>query len=37
VALARAEKDAAMKKKIVEKLSVMENREASAYMMELLK
>jgi HEAT repeat protein len=37
VALARAEKDFAMKKKIVEKLSVMGDKEASDYLMELLK
>ena len=37
VALARAEKDIGMKRKIVDKLSVMGNKEASDYMMELLK
>ena len=37
VALARAEKDFGMKKKIVDKLSVMGNKEASDYLMELLK
>lgn len=37
VALARAEKDLAMKKKIVEKLSVMGDKEATDYLMELLK
>jgi HEAT repeat protein len=37
VALARAEKDVAMKRKIVEKLSVMGDREAGQYLMELLK
>lgn len=37
VALARAEKDVAMKKKIVEKLSVMDDKEAAQYMIELLK
>ncbi|HUB77313.1 MAG TPA: HEAT repeat domain-containing protein [Bryobacteraceae bacterium] len=37
VALARAEKEVAMKKKIVEKLSIMDDREATQYMMELLK
>ena len=37
VALARAEKDFAMKKKIVEKLSVLGGTEASQYLMELLK
>jgi HEAT repeat protein len=37
VSLARAEKDYTMKKKIVEKLSVMGNKEANEYMMELLK
>jgi hypothetical protein len=37
VALARAEKDIAMKRKIVDKLSVMENKEAIDYLMDLLK
>jgi HEAT repeat protein len=37
VALARAEKDAALKKRIVERLSVMKSKEASDYMLELLK
>jgi HEAT repeat protein len=37
VALARAEKDAAMKRRIVERLSVMKSKEASDYMLELLK
>ena len=37
VSLARAEKDIGMKRKIVDKLSVMGNKEASDYMMELLK
>jgi HEAT repeat protein len=37
VALARAEKDIAMKKKIVEKLAVMGDREANEFMIELLK
>jgi outer membrane protein assembly factor BamD (BamD/ComL family) len=37
VALARAEKDVTMKKKIVEKLGVMGDREASEYLIELLK
>jgi len=37
VALARAEKEIGMKKKIVDKLSVMGNKEASDYLMELLK
>jgi HEAT repeat protein len=37
ISLARAEKDYGMKKKIVEKLSIMGNKEATEYMMELLK
>jgi len=37
VALARAEKDISMKKKIVEKLSLMDDKEARDYLMELLK
>jgi HEAT repeat protein len=37
VTLARGEKDYGMKKKIVEKLSIMGNKEANEYMMELLK
>jgi HEAT repeat protein len=37
VSLARGEKDYGMKKKIVEKLSIMGNKEANEYMMELLK
>ena len=37
VALARAEKDFSMKKKIVDKLSVMSDKEATDYLMELLK
>jgi len=37
VALARAEKDIAMKKKIVDKLAIMDDKEASDYMVELLK
>ncbi len=37
VALARAEKNFAMKKKIVDKLSVMGDKEATDYLMELLK
>jgi HEAT repeat protein len=37
VALARAERDAAMKKRIVERLSIMKSKEASDYMLELLK
>ena len=37
VALARAEKDIAMKKRIVDKLSTMGNKEAGDYLIELLK
>jgi len=37
VALARAEKDPAMKRRIVERLSVMKSKDASDYMLELLK
>jgi hypothetical protein len=37
VALARAEKDAALKRRIVERLSVMKSKEATDYMLELLK
>lgn len=37
VVLARAEKDIGMKRKIVDKLSVMEDKEAIDYLMELLK
>jgi HEAT repeat protein len=37
VALARAEKDPAMKRRIVERLSIMKSKEASDYMLELLK
>jgi HEAT repeat protein len=37
ITLARGEKDYGMKKKIVEKLSIMGNKEANEYMMELLK
>ncbi len=37
VELARKEPDAAMKKRIVERLSVMRNKDATDYMMELLK
>lgn len=37
ISLARAEKDYSMKKKIVEKLSIMGDKEANEYMMELLK
>jgi HEAT repeat protein len=37
VALARAEKDPALKRQIVERLSTMRSREASDYMVELLK
>ena len=37
VALARAEKDPAMKRRIVERLSLMKSKEASDYMLELLK
>jgi len=36
VALARSEKDPSAKRKIVEKLSVMHNKEATDYMMEIL-
>ncbi len=37
VALARAEKDAALKRRIVERLSMMKSKEATDYMLELLK
>jgi HEAT repeat protein len=37
VGLARAEKDAALKRHIVERLSVMKSKEATDYMLELLK
>ena len=37
VALARAEKDPAMKRRIVERLSMMKSKEATDYMLELLK
>ena len=37
VALARAEKDPAMKRRIVERLSLMKSKDASDYMLELLK
>ena len=37
VALARAEKDAALKRRIVERLSTMKSKEATDYMLELLK
>jgi HEAT repeat protein len=37
VTLARGEKDYSMKKKIIEKLSVMGNKESNDYMLELLK
>jgi hypothetical protein len=37
VALARAEKDIGMKKRIVDKLSNMGNKEASDYLIDLLK
>jgi HEAT repeat protein len=37
VALARAEKDAALKRRIVERLSSMKSKEATDYMLELLK
>lgn len=36
VALARAEKDPAMKQEIVQHLSIMNNKEASSYMLEIL-
>jgi HEAT repeat protein len=37
VALARAEKDAALKRRMVERLSTMKSKEATDYMLELLK
>jgi hypothetical protein len=37
VALARAEKDAQLKRRIVERLSTMKSKEATDYMLELLK
>jgi tetratricopeptide (TPR) repeat protein len=37
VALARAEKDTVMKREIVQRLSIMKSKEASEYMLELLK
>jgi HEAT repeat protein len=37
VALARAEKDAALKRRMVERLSMMKSKEATDYMLELLK
>ena len=37
VALARAEKDTVMKREIVQRLSIMKSKEASEYLLELLK
>jgi HEAT repeat protein len=36
VTLAKAEKDSALKQKIVQQLSIMQNQEATAYMVEIL-